>query len=404
MTASLELPLFPPPREYPLDPPPLLRTLQATDPISRVRLYDGGEAWLVTGYETSKELLRDETFSADAGRPGYPRVHPTLTHFTSGQLNHMDSPEHDIYRRMLAPEFIVKRIEALRPEIETSVNALIDDMLKAGPGADLVADFSLPVPALVICTLVGVPYSERDYFVQCAETFLGGHSTLEEVMEARESIQAYLADLIDQRSSNPGDDLLSRVVVQHVLTGNLTAKQLVGFAELLLAAGFDTTHNTIALGVVALLQNPDQLVLLKQDPSAVNGAVEEMLRYLTLPHLGRHRVATRDIEVAGHQFREGDGVIVALNQANRDPSIFPDPDRFDITRKGVPHLGMGYGPHQCLGATVARVELQVAFSILFDRIPSLELAVPLEEIPFKHNNAVYGAESLPVTWDPASSS
>lgn len=396
-----DLPMFPPPREYPLDPPPILRELQDAGPIARVRTYDGGHAWLISGYEVSKELLRDETFSADAGRPGYPRVHPTLTHFTSGQLNHMDSPEHELYRKMLAPEFIVKRVEALRPEIETSVNHLIDEMLAGGSTADLVADFSLPVPALVICTLVGVPYSERDYFVQCAETFLGGHSTLEEVMAARASIQSYLADLIEQRRTKPGDDLLSRVVAQHVLTGHLTAEQLVGFAELLLAAGFDTTHNTIALGVVALLENPDQLALLKQDPTLVNSAVEEMLRYLTLPHLGRHRVATRDIELAGHTFREGDGVIVALNQANRDPSVFPDPDRFDINRKGAPHLGMGYGPHQCLGATVARVELQVAFSILFDRIPSLRLAVPLEEIPFKHNNAVYGAESLPVAWDSA---
>jgi len=403
VTVAQELPVFPSPRDFPLDPPPLLRELQATTPIGRVRLYAGDEAWLVTGYHTAKTLLRDESFSADAGRAGYPRVHPTLTHFTSGQLNHMDAPEHDVYRRMLAPEFIVKRVEALRPAIDKSVDELIYAMIEKGPEADLVDALSLPVPALVICSLLGVPYSERDYFVRCAETFLGGQSSLDEVMDARRSIQSFLAELVEQRIASPGEDLLSRVVTQHVQPGNLSTAQLVGFAELLLTAGFDTTHNTIALGVVTLLQNPDQLALLRQDPGHVNGAVEEMLRYLTPPHLGRHRVATRDVEIDGHLFRAGEGVVVALNQANRDPSVFPNPDRFDITRTGQPHLAFGYGPHQCLGAALARLELQIVFSKLFDRIPTLDLAVPFQELRFKHDSAVFGCESLPVTWQEASS-
>jgi cytochrome P450 len=395
----LELPLFPSPRVYPLDPPPVLRELQASQPVARVRLYGGTQSWLLTGYETARTVLHDETFSADAGRTGYPQVHPTLTHFTSGMLNHMDGPEHDVYRRMLAPEFIVKRVDKLRPLVASSVEDLIATMLEKEPVVDLVEALSIPLPALVMSALLGVPYSERDYFVQCAETFLGGHSSIEQVMEARTSIQAFLAELVERRRVEPQDDLLSRVVVQYVKPGDLSAQQLVGFAELLLTAGFDTTQNTIALGTLVLLQNPDQLALLKQNPSLVHSAVEEMLRYLTLPHLGRHRVVTRDIEVDGHLLREGDGVIVALNQANRDPAVFSDPDRFDIRRSGQPHLGFGYGPHQCLGAMVARTELRAVFSVLFERIPTLALAVPLDQIRFKHDHAVYGCESLPVTWD-----
>jgi len=393
--------VFPPPREFPLDPPPLLRALQATEPIARVALYDGGEAWLVTGFATAKTLLRDDAFSADAGRPGYPRVHPTLTHFTSGQLNHMDAPEHDVYRRMLAPEFIVKRVEALRPAIADSVDELIAGMIESGPILDLVDAFCIPVPALAICALLGVPYSSRDYFVQCAETFLGGHSSVEQVVEARASIQSFLGDLVEQRRAEPGEDLLSRVIRQYVVPGELTADQLVGFAELVLTAGFDTTHNTIALGVLTLLQNPDELAALKQDPALVDSAVEEMLRFLTPPHLGRHRVAIRDVEIDGHLFRKGDGVVVALNQSNRDPAVFPDPDRFDITRSGHPHLAFGYGAHQCLGAMLARIELRAVFSKLFTRIPTLDIAIPFEEIRFKHDSAVFGCETLPVTWQDA---
>lgn len=389
---------FPSPREYPLDPPPLLRDLQAAGPISRVGLYTGDEAWLVTGFETAKTVLRHEAFSADAGRPGFPRVHPTLSHFTSGQLNHMDPPEHDIYRRMLAPEFSVRRVEALRSAIEKSVDELIDLMLQKGPGVDLVDVFAISVPALVICDLLGVPYSSREFFVESAETFLGGHSSREEVMEARAAIGDFLRDLIVQRRTEPAEDLLSRVIRQYVEPGDLTVEQLVGFSELLLAAGFDTTHNMISLGVLALMQNRDQLAALNQDPGLVDSAVEEMLRYLNPPHLGRHRVATRDVEIEGHLFREGDGVVVALNQANRDPAVFPDPDRFDITRAGQPHLSFGYGVHQCIGMTLARLELRVVFSKLFTRIPTLDLAVPFEEIGFKHDNAVFGCHTLPVTW------
>lgn len=392
------LPFFPPPRVDPLDVPPLLLELQRTKPITRVRLYDGDEAWLVTRYEDARVLLRDDAFSADAGKPGYPRVHPTLSHFTSGQLNHMDPPEHDVYRRMLAPEFIVKRVEALRPAIVASVEELIGAMLAKGPVVDLVEMLGIPVPALVTCTLLGVPYEKRDYFVSCVDTFLGGHSTKEQVMAGRAQLRAFLAELIEKRAGAPGEDLLSRVITDHVKTGNLTAEQLVGFAELLLTAGFDTTHNMIGLGTLTLLRNPDQLALLKADPPLVDGAVEEMLRFLNVPHLGRHRVAVRDTEVNGHPFKAGDGVIVALNVANRDPAVFTDPQRFDITRRGQAHLGFGYGPHQCLGAMVARIELRVVFSLLFERIPGLSVAVPFEDIRFKHDNAVYGCEALPVTW------
>lgn len=392
------LPLFPPPRNSPLDPPPLLLELQQARSVARVRLFDGGEAWLVTGFEDSRVLLKSDAFSADAGKPGYPRVHRAHSHFTSGQLNHMDPPEHDVYRRMLAPEFVVKRVNALAPTITASVVELLDAMKSEGPGVDLIEMLAVPVPALVTCAMLGVPYEKRDYFVACVDTFLGGKSSPEQVRTGRADLRGFLAELISLRADEPGDDLLSRVIVEQVVPGHLTAEQLVGFAELLLAAGFDTTHNTIGLGTLALLRNADQLELMRSDPSLVDGAVEEILRFLVAPHLGRHRVATRDIDIVGHSFKGGDGVIVALDAANRDPAVFPEPNRLDITRKGQPHLGFGYGVHQCLGAMFARVELRAVFSLLFERLPDLALAIPFEELRFKDDHAVYGCESLPVTW------
>jgi cytochrome P450 len=299
---------------------------------------------------------------------------------------------------MLAPEFLIRRVEALTPAIDASVEQLIDTMITEGPVADLITKLTMPVPAIVTCTLLGVPYERSDYFVGLVDTFLGGWATPEQVKEGRAELRAMLGDLIKERTAEPAEDLLSRVIAAQVKPGNLDPEILLNLAELLLAAGFDTTHNTIGLGILALLQNPDQLDLLKADPSLIDGAVEEILRHQTVPQFGRLRVVARDIEIIGHQFREGDGVIAALDIANRDPLVFPDPHKLDI-RRGQPHLGFGYGIHQCLGAMFARIELRSTISTLFRRIPDLRLAVPFEDLDFKYSAPVFGLKAMPVTWD-----
>lgn len=397
-TPITEHPPFPMERESPYDPPPRILRLLRDEPVSRVTLWDGHEAWLVTRYDDVRTLLTNPDLSADVRRPGYPKVSAALAHFTEGLLNHMDSPEHDRYRRMLAPDFMVKRVEALRGDVEKLVDDLLDAMQTQGPPVDLVASFAFPIPALVTCSILGVPYDRKDFFVRCAEAFLSGTSTAEAAAAAGRELHAYLGELIETKKTAPGSDTLSRMVTEYVATGELDETVLVTLAELLLIAGFDTTANMIALGTLTLLRHPDQLEELKADPGLWPGAAEELLRYLTITHRGRHRVATADIEVGGQLIRAGEGIIAAQDAANRDPDTFADPDVLDIHREARHHLAFGHGVHQCIGAAVARVELQVAYARLFARFPGLELAVPHDEIRFKHESSVYGVAELPVRW------
>jgi hypothetical protein len=385
-------------RTGPLDPPPELAEMQRHAPVGRISLYAGEEAWVVLGYDACRRVLRSPAFSADFRSPGYPRVHPTLTHFAAGQLNHMDPPEHDTYRRMLAPEFMVKRIEQLRSAVADMVEKLIDGMVAAGRGVEMINAMAISVPALVTCSLLGVPYDKRDFFVACVDQFLGGQASPDEVAAGRADLRGLLREMIRAKRDNGDDDLLSRVVHDYVETGELEEEQLVGFAELLLAAGFDTTSNMIGLGILALLQHPDQLAALRDDQTLMTGAVEELLRYLTVPHLGRHRAATQDFEIDGHVLRAGEGVVVALNIANRDPEQFSEPNNLDIRRENRSHLAFGFGVHACLGATLARLELEIVYTALIKRMPNLAVAVPVDQLEFKSDNAVYGLQQLPITW------
>lgn len=397
-TPTAEQPRFPMERESPYDPPPGILRLLREEPVSRVTLWDGHEAWLVTRYDDVRTLLTNPDLSADVRRPGYPKVSAALAHFTEGLLNHMDSPEHDVYRRMLAPDFMVKRVESLRGDVEKLVDDLLDAMQTQGAPVDLVASFAFPIPALVTCSILGVPYERKDFFVRCAEAFLSGTSTAEAAAAAGRELHAYLGELIEAKKTAPGTDTLSRMVTEYVASGQLDETVLVTLAELLLIAGFDTTANMIALGTLTLLRHPDQLEELQGDPGLWPGAVEELLRYLTITHRGRHRVATADIEVGGQLIRAGEGIIAAQDAANRDPGTFADPDVLDIHREARHHLAFGHGVHQCIGAAVARVELQVAYARLFARFPGLALAVPHDEIRFKHESSVYGVAELPVRW------
>jgi cytochrome P450 len=303
-------------------------------------------------------------------------------------------------RRTVIPPFTVKRVETMRPRVQQVVDEQLDRMLAGPKPADLVEDFALPVPSLVICELLGVPYADHDQFQANSKAILHQESTPEQRMAAAGAMFDYLSALLDDRLANPGDDMLSGLTGR-IRAGELTRQEATEIGVLMLLAGHETTANMIALGTLALMENPAQLAVLREnldDQKLVASAVEELLRYLTIAHGGRRRAALDDIEIGGQTIRAGEGMILVNETGNRDPAVFADPDRLDIRRDARSHLSFGFGVHQCLGQPLARMELQVAYRTLFRRVPTLELATGLDQIPFKHDGFVYGLYELPVTW------
>jgi cytochrome P450 len=400
-TTTADLQSFPIRRGCPFDPPQEYDRLRAEQPVSRVRLPGGDTAWLVTRYPDVRTVLTDPAFSSDATRPGFPLVRPEMRPMLRQRrpFTRMDPPEHDFYRRMLIQDFTVKRVRALRAGIQSTVNALIDNLLARTRPVDLVDALALPVPSLVICQLLGVPYADHEFFQARTRILLSSTSTQEQSMAAVGQLLAYLNDLIAQKQRSPADDLLSKLVTGYLEpAGELRREDLVTTCMLLLNAGHETTSNMISLGTVALLEHPDQLAALRADPETAPGAVEELLRYLSIADFVPARVAVEDIEIAGTKIRAGEGVIALLGGANRDPGTFADPGRLDLGRGARHHVAFGYGVHQCLGHNLARLELEVVFSTLFARIPTLRLAAPLDELPYKHDSVLFGLYELPVTW------
>jgi cytochrome P450 len=397
--ASAGLPEFPmarPPR-CPLDPPERLRVLQDDGPLTRVRLWNGSTPWLVTRHAEQKALSTDPRLSADPSSPGYP--HPTESKGGSLSFVTMDDPEHARLRRMVSGAFTVKRIEAMRPLVQDMVDGFIDDLL-AGPNpVDLVEAFALPVPSLVICRLLDVPYEDHEFFQTNSKTLISRAVTAEQRQEAHQRLFRYLDDLVGKKLDATGNDLLSALATR-VKAGELSREDAALMGVLLLLGGHETTANMIALGTFTLLQHPEQLARLREtdDPRLIGSTVEELLRYLTIAHNGRRRVALADIEIAGQVIRAGEGVIIASDLGNRDATVFPDPDRLDIGRDARRHVAFGTGVHHCLGQPLARMELQVVYGTLYRRIPTLRLAADVADIPFKHDGFIYGVHELPVTW------
>jgi cytochrome P450 len=399
-TTNLQYPM-PRAQGCPFDPPPQLGALQSEAPLSRVRIWDGSSPWLVTRYADQRTLLADPRVSADPARPGYPMQGPVRprTDDTSIGFILMDDPEHARLRRMVTAPFMIKRVEAMRPSVQKIVDELIDGLLAGTRPVDLVEAFALPVPSLVICTLLGVPYADHDFFQANSRTLIRSSASVDERGASFRNLYDYLDRLIGEKIENPGDDLLS-TLVERIAAGELTRRDAAGIGVLLLIAGHETTANMIALGTLALLEHPEQLDRLRgtEDPREVAAAVEELLRYLTIVQNGRRRVAVEDIEIGGQVIRAGDGIILPNDIGNRDPEAFTDPDRLDLSRDARKHVAFGFGVHQCLGQPLARMELQVVYGTLYRRIPGLRLATTVDRIPFKHDGVVYGVYELPVTW------
>ncbi|EFL26534.1 cytochrome P450-SU2 [Streptomyces himastatinicus ATCC 53653] len=398
------IPAYPMPRASgcPFDPPPAAQALHDELPVAKVRMWDGSTPWLVTRYGDGRALLADPRVSSQSTLPGFP--HPNAGFRENAERRRsfiaMDDPEHARIRRMVTAPFAIKRVEALRPSIQKITDELIDGMLAGPNSADLVSALALPLPSLVICTLLGVPYEDHEFFQEKSSLMINRYSSAEDMIGASDALTDYLDELIGVKLAEPADDMLSELATR-VGSGELTRREAASMGVLLLIAGHETTANMIALGTVALLENPDQLAVLREtdDPKVVAKAVEELLRYLTIVHNGRGRVALEDIEVGDATIRAGDGIIIYTGTGNRDPELFPEPDRLDIGRDARRHMAFGFGVHQCLGQPLARVELQVVYGTLYRRIPTLRLATGAGQLPYKHDGLVYGVYELPVTWD-----
>ncbi|MGE7433863.1 cytochrome P450 [Kitasatospora sp. NPDC001175] len=382
----------------PFAPPPTYEQVHRTaGPISRVSLWDGSPCWLLTGHRQARFALGDRRFSADARLPGFPFLLPgrrELVLRTTPTFLRMDDPAHARQRRLLTGDFIIKRVEAMRPQIQQIVDQALDRMVAHGGPADLVREYALPVPSLVICLLLGVPYRDHEFFQEQSQALLSLSATAAEVEVAQQQLNSYLAELAGRKQREPDDSLLGRLVVRD----DVTLEEAAALGVLLLIAGHETTANMTALGTLALLRNPQQAERLRSDPSLIKGAVEELLRYLTIVHLGVPRVALEDVEIDGTLIRAGDGVLCMVSTANRDEAVFTGAERLDVARDARHHLAFGFGIHQCLGQPLARAELQIALQTLLDRLPGLRLAVPFEEIRYRTDMAVYGVHELPVTW------
>lgn len=389
----------------PFDPPPELSLLRDDAPFTRVRIWNGAEAWLVARYQDQRAILADPRFSSNPNLPNFPQQSPSLEARRKRRAALpfivMDDPEHNHVRRMFTSFFSVKRARALKPRVQEVIDALLDDMEAAGPPADLVSSFALPLPSAIIADILGVPHEDQTLFQHESRALIELGTTPDEAMGAMDRLTDYLDGLLAVKERAPGDDLLSDVLAAQVYTGATSREQLVADAILLLIAGHETTTNMIALGTLALLRNPDQLALVRdsEDPALIAGAVEELLRYLTIVHTGRRRVALEDVEVGGQLVRAGEGVILPNDSANRDTDVFDDPDHLDVTRPNARrHLAFGQGTHQCLGQNLARTELQLAYPALLRRFPSLRPAIEEEAIRYKHTSVVYGVYELPVAW------
>ncbi|WP_049572962.1 cytochrome P450 [Nonomuraea sp. SBT364] len=388
-------------RERPFDPPDVYTRIRQQAAVHRMTYSDGHEGWLVTGYDEDRAVLADPRFSnrpelmhPPFARPGFKPEDTGRFRTPPGFFLRMDEPEHARYRKLLTGQFTVRRMKLLEPRIREIAESCLDAMESARRPADLVEAFALPIPSLVICELLGVPYEDRARFQDESRKMLTLESKADDVIAALGRMSAYLAGLITRKRARPADDLLSGLVAG----GELNDEELTGVAILLLIAGHETTANMLGLGTYALLTNPDQLAAMRDDPSVVDNGVEELLRYLTIIHLGPVRAALEDVEIGGRLIRKGDSVTLHLPVVNRDPDRFADPGTLDVARPVGGHLAFGHGIHQCLGQQLARIEMRIGYAALLRRFPGLRLAVPPDEVPMRTDMSIYGVHRLPVTW------
>jgi cytochrome P450 len=392
-------------RETRYDPPAALMALHREAPLRRLRYYpDGTLGWIVTDHRLGRKVLADTRFKSQLTAPiKVPIPMPQIEAMgdyegplpvTPGMFIEMDGADHTRLRRKLTGVFTVRRMRLLEPRVAEIVEERLDALEAAGGGADLVAEFALPVPALVISELLGVPRTDQDRFTADAATVMTMTVSAEEKAEASMRIMGFIAELVAAKRAEPQDDLLSDLAAD----AELGEEEVIGMAMLLLVAGHETTAKMIGLGTMALLENRDQWDLLRERPELMANAVEELLRYVGVIHTGIIRQAGEDFEFEGEQIAAGEFMTVSVQTANRDGGHFDEPDVFDVAGDAKGHMTFGHGVHQCLGQQLARVEMRIAFEHLIRRLPGLHLAVPAAQVPLRTDQNFYGVGELPVAW------
>lgn len=384
------------------DPTPELREIRESTGMRTVQNAFGMDVYLVTRHDDVKAVLADHQRFSNTRPPGFvlpgaPVVSEAeQQQARAGNLLGLDPPEHQRLRRMLTSEFTIRRMKRLAPRIVAIVDEHLDAMQEAGAPADLVEGFALPIPSLVICELLGVPYEDRADFQRRSARQLDLSIPIPERLDLVRQGRDYMRSLVIRARREPGDDILGMLVRDHGT--ELTDDELVGIAGLLLLAGHETTSNMLGLSTLALLRHPEQLAAVRDDPDTVGPAVEELLRWLSIVHSGIPRITTTDVEVAGTPIPAGELVFVSLPSGNRDPDFVDDPETLDIRRGAMGHLAFGHGVHHCLGAPLARMELRIALPALLRRFPDLALAEPFEDVEFRSFHFIYGLRSLRVSW------
>jgi cytochrome P450 len=360
-------------------------------------MFQGNPVWVVSRYQDIRTALVDPRLSAKTIPDA---IMPTDSdNKVPVMFARTDDPEHHRLRRMMTSNFTFRRCESMRPQIQELVDHYLGEMIDNGAPADLVREFALPVPSLVIALLLGVPPEDLGLFQHHTTVGLDQRSTEEEKAHAFGAMYVYIEELVKRKEHEPGDDLISRLLTEYVATGHLDHATAAMNSVIMMQAGHETTANMISLGTVALMQHPDVFELLghTDDLAVVANIVEELMRYLSIVHSQVDRVATEDLTIGGQLIRAGEFVMMNLPAGNWDAEFVDNPEVFDADRNTRGHLGFGYGVHQCIGANLARVEMQVAFATLARRLPGLKLAVSPEELRFKGAN-IYGMKELPVSW------
>lgn len=382
-------------QSHPFNPPDELSDLRRL-PISKATMWNGREVWLATRYEDVRRILQDSRFSSNIQNPGFPITSPSQTKTRrrlSRSMGFMDDPGHSEIRRALAGEFVPSRIDGLRPKIERIVMAQIDRVLDIAPPIDLYSAFALQIPLKTIIELLEIPTVDRHLFEKYSASF--GSNNLSEIID---EFLTLCERVLEKEDTAPRKGPLARIR-NAVHSGRLDQEEACIATMVLFAAGYVTTASAISLGALMLLLNPELFRALRDEPGMAHNITEELLRYHAPHNYGLPRVATEDVYVGERLISKGDGVIVSLASANRDESMFVNPDEFDIKRSEASrHVTFGHGAHKCLGQWIARTELQITLSALATRIPTLRLAVPREEISFIDDSHLFRVKKLPVTW------
>ncbi|MEU9233194.1 cytochrome P450 [Streptomyces subrutilus] len=393
---SFELPWA---RTHQFDPPAIFDSLREERPLARMVYPDGHVGWIATSHELVRKVLSDPRFSHNLEDFHFPvtRFGKPVTGSSPeipGMFIHMDPPRHTQYRRLLTAEFTARRASMLTARVEAVAAEQIKVMREHGGPVDLVTSFAKPLVLRVLSEVVGLPYEERDRYAHAPTVLHDPDSPEEEVAAAFGQVMSFIVEVIERKRKQPGDDLISRLLAD----GQLTTEELCNIVTLLLFAGYETTESGLAVGVFALLHHTDQLAALRADPTKLDAAVEELLRYISINQYEMYRTALEDIELGGELVKKGDTVTVSLPAANRDPAKFECPHKLDIDRETSGHVAFGFGVHQCLGQNLARVELRAGLSALLREFPDLRLAVAIDEVPLRLKGSVFAVKSLPVSW------